>query len=311
MKILHVCLIVDNSSQIALRSALKNISTEYREYSWCEARDRGEDTGTGIVQAAREFSPDIIFMQLQDHSVISPSQIAELPGIKITWNGDVRNQTPPWAFEQGRVLDLSLFTNMRDVEVLRSAGINADYLQIGFDPTIYTPCGIRSDLPEIIFLGADYGNMFPLSEFRREMVKKLSEVYGDRFAAYGHGQRYPLLRELEEAEALRSCEIAINLSHFNISRYSSDRLYRSLGCGPLVLTHDYPDLEQEFVHEIHLYKWNALDDLTNAIDYYLSPDNKEARDYIADEGCKIAHAECTWDARMIEFKDILKRRGLI
>lgn len=313
MKVLAVPIIVDNSPQTALRNAIRNISTEYREYSWCEARDRGEDTGTGILQAAREFNPDLVFMQLQDPTVISVQQMAEFSGVKVVWNGDVRDSTPEWAVELGRVVDISLFTNLRDVEFLRSVGINADYLQIGYDENIYFPDGDKISTPDIVFLGANYGDAaFPLSQYRREMIEHLytMSIYGPTFEAYGHCQKNSLLREKDEATLLRSAKIVINLSHYSIDRYSSDRLWRALGSGVMVLSHNYPGIQQEFQIGHHLDVWDSLSELENKINYYL--DNSLTRIEIAKNGYHHALKTSTWKARIKDnLLPLLERRGLI
>lgn len=306
MKILHVCLVVSNSPQWALRNALQSVAAEYREYSWTEAKQRGEDTEQGIIQAAREFGPDLIFMQLQDNSVISPDGAMELPGVRVAWNGDLRNTTPGWEFPFGRAIDLSLFTNMRDVEALRAEGIAADFLQIGItDDRLFVPIGPTGDWPEIVFLANNYGNMFPLSEYRREIAGFLESRYGSRFAVYGTGwSNTRSLDEAQEAECYRSCKVALNVSHFEIPGYSSDRLYRATGSGAFVLSHRYP--EMELTDGEHLVAFDGFSDLADKIDYYL--DHGDERQVIADRGCEYALTNCTWSARVEELKRLLVDR---
>lgn len=309
MKLLHVALIVDNSPQTALRNALRGISTEYVEYDWCNRRNAGADTSTEIRIVAQEFQPDVTFLQLQDHSVLSWEDAQQIPGFVVTWNGDVRNETPAYEFELGKSIDLSLHTNMRDVENLRSAGVSTSFLQIGYNQEIYNPNGAKGDYPEIVFLGSNFGNSFPLSEYRREMVRTLDEKYGGRAGVFGHGWAGPnafsLLNEQDEAACYRSCKIAINLSHFSLPKYSSDRLLRIMGAGAFCLSHEYPEMEHS--NGEHLITWDSISDLIEKIDFYLQ--NESERSKIAAAGCAFTRKNCSWDSRIAEFLRLLEYHG--
>ena len=301
MKILHVCLVVPNSPQTALRDALRGISTEYKEYSWCEAREHGEDTSRGILVANQVFQPDVTFMQLQDPTVLQPQDAASMFGKLVQWTGDVRQPLPEWYSNLGKVLNLNLFSNEADVEVMRMRGCRAEYMDIGFDPVNWNPNGTKSDIwPEIVFLGSNFGDSFPLGQLRRDMVSMLSERYGERFGCFGHGwngpRTFPLIEIAEEAECLRSAKIAINLSHYNLERYSSDRLLRSLGCGPLVLSHSYSGIEKDWRVGTDLSTWERLDQIPFKIDVFL--EEEEHRLKIAQSGCKRAHDRHTWEKRI-------------
>lgn len=299
MKLLHVALIVDNSPQQALRDALAGIASEYREYDWCAARERGEDTSAGILSAAYDFQPDVTFMQLQDPTVLMAADAAAISGKRIQWTGDVRQPLPSWYWNLGSMIDLSLFSNEVDPQVAASYGAKTAYMDIGFDNQIFTPSGHRDVLwPEVVFLGGNYGDTFPLGGYRREMVDRLYSYFGSRFEAYGPGQRNPLIRLDQEAECLRSCKIAINLSHYDLERYSSDRLLRSLGCGPLVLTHKYSGLDKDWRDGTDLVGWGDIDELIGQINFFLHPINESTRISIAETGCAKAHREHTWKYRI-------------
>src|SRR6202012_2710423 len=157
------------------------------------------------------------------------------------WCGDVRDETPLWAWNLAPHVSLTCFSNLRDVYSLRSFGYRAEFLNIGFSPHIFTPAGApRPNTPEIIFLGNNHGNLYPQSESRREMVSLLRARYGDRFAVYGrgwasHGIETTFLPESEEAAAYRACKLAINQNHYNtVLRFSSDRILRAMGSGVFV-----------------------------------------------------------------------------
>jgi len=184
---------------------------------------------------------------------------------------------------------------------MKEKGANSSYMDIGFDETLYRPDGPRGDWPEILFLGSNFGDAFPLSQFRRDMVARLTERYGSRFLIAGHGwsgpSSSPLLLEPVEAEALRSTKIAVNLSHYNLERYSSDRLLRALGCRAMVLSHNYDGIEKDWEVGNDLDVWDSIDQLIEKIDFYLYED-QEDRDVIAAMGCAEVHENHTWQSRV-------------
>lgn len=258
-----------------------------------------------LLQAYRDFKPDIVFMQIQTSNHISTVTVRAMSGSFVAnWTGDVKTPVPGWYYNIGRFINVTLFTNMDDVEHLRKRGIRADYLQIGFPEGIFKPEGTKKEAAEIIFMGGNYGSRFPLSDFRLTMVDFLYKEYGDRFACYGNGwgRSNGWVNQPEEAEIYRGSKIAINLSHFDYERYSSDRIFRIMGAGPLCLTHRYRGVEKDFGIGEHLDVWRDLNELKAKIDYYLN--NEEKRKAVAGAGCRYVHENCTWTNRVEEFKRI-------
>lgn len=227
-------------------------------------------------------SPDLVFIQKQDRGISEEALIhLKKTAFVINWTGDVRSRIPNYIFEYGKHVDLTCFSNMNDVHTLRKLGYNAEFLQIGFDPAIYYPSACEKDL-DVVFMGNNVGT-FPLSKLRIDMVRKLKEVYGDRFKAFGNGMPDGNLmgNQPGEADIYRRAKIGINLSHFDYERYTSDRLFRMLGCGILVATHEYKGIYNDFnPHDFAV--WNNFDELKQQIDYYLV--NGDARRKIANNG---------------------------
>jgi spore maturation protein CgeB len=201
---------------------------------------------------------------------------------------------------------MTLFTNMNDVETLRAKGIKADYLQIGFPTEIFKPKGnVKEGVPEIIFM-ANYTQGFPLSSYRKDIVESLRKRYGTRFGVFGNswGWGYAVPDQHEEAAHYRGCKIAINLSHFNYKRYSSDRIFRLMGAGAFCLSHHYPEIEKEFTPGTHLDTWGGKDDLFKKIDHYL--ENEKERTKIAKQGCEHVHKNHNWNERIKQLIQIIK-----
>lgn len=318
-KLLHVCLVVDNSPQWALRNALRDICDEYIEYDWVSAREAGKNTSREIFELAQQFQPDVTFMQLQDPHVLTPEDAAGIPGLKFNWSGDVRTPTPQWYFNMGRAITCTLFTNEQDVKNLLREGIRAEYMNIGYAQNVWCPGEAKKEWPDIVFLAGNYGNTFPLSEYRRQVVDFLREKYPSNFCVYGSGwygpNTQPLIRIDDEVDCYRGAKLAINLSHFAIDRYSSDRLLRAMGCGILVLSHAYPSISVDFspvYRNLGLFEggqldiWHDFDELYQAIEFYLM--NPTIAKMIGNAGYEYVSKYHNWDYRIKnEFMSIIER----
>jgi spore maturation protein CgeB len=295
-KTLHIGLCVQPPPINGLQKAFIENSSEYREIN-CGAIDLNRQ----IVEITKDFKPDIVFMQIQEAGKIHINTLKHLIDIKAwicNWNGDVRDDTPSWMIGLAPFVH-SMFTNMRDVTYMRSLGHKADWVEIGYDPEIYTPHGISNkDVPPIVYMGNNTHN-FPMSAFRTKMCERLRAEFGNQFGQYGsnqgangnfnHSQR-------EEAAAYRNAKIAINVSHYEIPKYTSDRMYRILGSGVMCLAKAYPGITEQFTDGQHLHIWNNLDELVELIGYYLHDDRATARMKIAIAGNELAREKYTFDA---------------
>lgn len=252
-----------------------------------------------LLKVFYEFRPDIVFLHVQREGVVSLDSIKAMRKTAkiINWTGDVRWPIPSHYKTLGKEMDMTLFTNMEDVLELQRLLIPSDFLQVGFDSEQFNPEGPKNDnYPEIIFMGANYGRQFPISEFREVMVKTLRAEFGNKFGVYG-GNWADLSNGIidnyaEEGKAYRSCKIAISLSHFDRTKYASDRLFRILGAGPMCLSHKYKGIEEDFTIGEDLDVFHTMQDLVDKIKFYLA--NEEARKKIAETGCKKAHDKFTW-----------------
>lgn len=307
MKLLHIGMYNRHESQLGMRMALEGICSIYSEYSFEE----------NMIAAQSAFMRaegyDVIFLHVQRPGVIDIKKAKELneKGVHIfNFTGDVRQPLPEWYLALAPYVT-TIFTNMHDVAYVRSFGYRAEYIQVGYNDHIYNPVGVRDKTaPKIVFMGNNYGKTFPLSQERVNMVSRLKRKYGNNFKVYGSGWERGTenlnQQQHREAEIYRGAKIAINFSHFNLSRYSSDRLFRILGCGTFCLTHRYKDMELEFVDGKHLVAFDNINDLCNKIDYYLL--QEPLRKDIAKNG----HEECvntaTWFHRIDGLKKLIDER---
>ena len=265
-----------------------------------------------VINKFNSFKPDVVFMHIQSGDVISieTAKYMAKNSLVLNWSGDVRHPLPQHYLDMGRNIHCTLFTNLNDIETCKQSGVNADYLQVGYDRENFTPFGKVSDkYPEIIFLGSNYTNCnFPLSSLRYEMVNRLKKEFGNKFGVYGAGwkglESGNITYYAEEGKAYRSCKIAINLSHFAYKRYSSDRMYRILGSGAFCLSHRFPHIEEDYKLGEELVVWENIEHLVANIKYYLQ--NTREREKIAIKGCYKARTEYTWYHFAENLEKILK-----
>ena len=143
-----------------------------------------------------------------------------------------------------------------------------------------------------------------------ELAFALKKEFGDRFNLYGGGWKgvdlhpeFSSTTNQQEAEIYRTASIAINCSHFNYGRYSSDRLLRELGSGCFVLTHNFKDLNLDYEDGKHLVSFDGINDLILKCNYYLN--NPDEAERISKSGCEYVHKFFTWDDFVINFKSLI------
>jgi len=159
-------------------------------------------------------------------------------------------------------------------------------------------------------LANNYGSYaFPLSKERIELVEYLKHNFPTEFSLYGVG--WPECdgnlnsSQYEEAEHYRGSKIAINISHFNYDRYSSDRLLRILGTGVMCLSKRFENSEMRFEDGIHLKYWDSFEQLGNLIKHYLS--NEADRKLIAKWGCSLVHSRYTFENLILNIKRLYEQ----
>lgn len=289
-----------------------NVGTESMPKYFREQCDYKEfplyrDLGNILTQLLQTgYDPDVIFIQIQSDKIDGHStnelignqirQFRDRGSYIINWTGDCRNTTPKWMIDFADNVSITMFSNLRDVAHCELLGIKTGFLQQGIDTDIFTPEGDRLETPEIVFLANNYANQFPLSGFRRGAIKLLQRRYNNRFKVYGNGwgdnSGNVNHSQHEEAKVYRGAKIAISISHYNIDRYFSDRLGRSLCSGVAVLSHNYEGIERDFKIGKHLDVFNDLNELIHKCDYYLS--NEDERITMAKEGQKLASKEFSY-----------------
>jgi hypothetical protein len=286
MKLLHIGLCVseiENGFQKAFKQVLG--ADNYFEISTGHKNLNGN-----IINLFNKCNPNIVFMQIQTPNIVhnqTMDYIKSNGAYIINWTGDKRSSVPSWMIDCAPFVSLTSFSNMEDVREMQKFGYNSEYLEIGYDETIYTNIGNKYNKHDILFMANNNGaNYFPMSTFRINIVNELKTYYHNKFGVFGRGWHYNdgnvNTSQNEEANWYRGCKIAINCSHFNVARYNSDRLLRILGSGTFCLSYKHPEMEQDYENYKHLVYFESIEDLINKIDYYLEHENE--RKQIAENG---------------------------
>lgn len=284
-KILNVSLMVEPTLN-GFTKAMRAVAGEYREIAPGE-----QNFNHKVVEIAKEFKPDIIFLQIQKENVITEEAAQELSKIAFVMNfsGDIRDELPMWYLNIGRKIHLSAFSNMQDVNVCKANGVKADWLEIGIDPERYRKHNVKKDTSKIVAHLNNYGNEYPLSAFRIELVDRMKKEFGDDFGVFGNGWNGKESgnfnsNQVDESINYNNALIAISVSHFQVEKYSSDRLGRAVASGCFTLQHNFPKLEELYTPKKHLDTFNTIDELIEKCKYYL--EHHEEREKIALAGMK-------------------------
>ena len=294
MRILNVGLMIGNPEN-GFQKAMRKVATDGYLDMQCHA---GTQFNSDLVRTAREFQPNIIFLQIQQENIISEETAKELASIAFTINfsGDIRDTLPQWYLDIGKHIHLSTFSNMDDVFTCRKNCVASEYLEIGVDHEIYQPRAV-SEGYDIVAHFNHYENMFPLSQYRVDIVNALRSEFGDKFGVFGN---FPSSdgnwngSQEQESINYNKAKIAINCSHFSVERYSSDRLLRAMASGCMVLSHDFKGIEQDYVIGRHLDVFDSIEELITKCKFYLAHDL--ARKIIAKNGCNYVHKNHTFEA---------------
>jgi spore maturation protein CgeB len=286
MKLLHIGLCVseiENGFQKAFKQVL---GTE----NYFEISTGHKNLNGNIIHLFNKCKPDVVFMQIQTPNIVDNQTMDYMKSngaFIINWTGDKRQSVPQWMLDCAPFIYMTSFSNMEDVREMQKLGYKSEYLEIGFDETIYTNIGTKYPSEDILFMANNYGNgYFPMSEFRIQIANELKNKYQNKFGLYGsgwaNGNGNVNHSQSTESQYYRGCKIAINCSHFNVARYNSDRLLRILGSGTFCLSYKHPEMEQDYENYKDLVYFESIEDLKNKIDYYL--EHEDERKKIAENG---------------------------
>lgn len=321
-RVLHTHLETADDPQAGLVRALQKLgSAGYSQVAWPNMSRAVVERA--VVDAATQLRPTLVFMQLQTPDVVSPATITRVREavndprlVIVTWCGDVAGRNSPWDVDWqvplGRAVDLTLHSSFTHVKALRAAGVErAAYLQIGYDEEQYRPAPGTPHAHDICFLGNRYYTPAYLSsmrehdaDLREAVILAMSQAFGDRFGLYGSGHAGGLgqiaLRDAHAAYHRSAIGLNISLCNF-FDAYSSDRIFRILGCGSALLTKRFPMMSVYGLRDgENCLVWDTPQEAVSLAREYLRPERAVDLAAISEAGAALARERHTWDARMHE-----------
>lgn len=271
---------------------------------------------TPLERLVEIWQPHLMLMQLQGAQTITPDMVARAREAKpdmvvVNWNGDVheRGLIEPSVLQLLRHVDLQLTINTSVLPVYERAGITAAYWQIGYEPVPKRlPAAPKYD---VLFLGNLY------SDKRRELgdlLHGLEDTLGIKVGIYGHGWQYgkgETLYKFDESAALvKNAKIVIGDNQWGAGAHGfvSNRLFETLANGGFLLHQRVDGLEEltGIKDGVHLVFWDTLDELPEAIAYWLSPAHATERKRIAKEGRAFVRDHHSFEVRVRELFEIIR-----
>lgn len=277
MKVLHVAL-----GMPEFDSAWQDKGHDVYRIEWRKQSNLHE----AIVKAANAFVPDIAFFQIQTPLIIERRTLEHLQSLgvfTINWTGDVREDID-WYIRAAPFFGVTCFTNQTDIDTLLHLGHRADYLQIGYDDTIYKYSAQKRS--GVVFLGNDYNGRFPESSTRRRIVDHYRQK---GLKAFGKGFGPQIVSAEVEVATYQRASFALNIDHFNRPKFASDRVLRAQACGAIICQ----------MSDIH------LDEHPFAV--YGYPEAKEMPESYHRMAADYTRERHTWRSRVPEIIQIVER----
>jgi hypothetical protein len=245
-----------------------------------------------IVEFAKDYKADVVFMQYIDAGDITVESVKEISKVSqvIIWSGDMYvPKVMPFVFDYAPYV-VSCFSNMDYISELRQAGYKAEYLN-HYCEDIFKPVIVDKKY-DITFIGSNF-TRYPLSKLRYDMVEFLHDNYGERFNLFGDGwpEKFnaKFIGREESNLVYNQSKIAIHSSNLESPLYFSDRLLHILSSETFCIAEYFPQAETLFEDLVHLMYFSPKEwfkELKILIDYYLQYNNEFKRNNMAHEGRK-------------------------
>ena len=313
--VLHVKIEAPTYSSQGMERSFKELFDDYDGFDWQRVRFNEGFPGLQqrIIAKAMMCQPELIFLHLQTPESIDADTAIELSkiGYVVNYTFDVR-QDISWYKEIAPHIGLTLFGDYESIEECKREGINnVDYLQSSCDFDWYRPLNMRKkeNTGEIVFLGGNYAmsNMnYPSAQERIDLVEFLQKEFPDKFRVYGMGwEGTKMVHAQDEIKIYNQAKIAITHNNFQRKGYTSDRLFRAIGCGAMTISQHYEGIEQEFNENILI--WRNFAELKKLINFHL--DNEDLREIRAANNQRLIRNTCNWTVRLQQMLKLIEKHG--
>jgi hypothetical protein len=203
----------------------------------------------------------------------------------IWWVNDERLPLPVWQLEFMPYIDLFLVSSLDIKRAIEAKGGKAQYLIMGINPKMM----VDNDRPIDVCFTGQHSKDFPLSTFRRDMVRGLQKRVGKAFHVYGanwgksNGERIG-------SGVYGMAKIGVNVGHYNTKGTYSNRVLQIMTNGAMCLAHNSKGLRDVFTD--HIVYFEGIKDCVEKINYYLEHDNERIE--IAKKGKHFVDNYLTW-----------------
>jgi spore maturation protein CgeB len=265
-----------------------------------------------VVDAqAQEYRPDVVYVQ--NMRFFSTGLRRRLRRRGATIVGQIASEPP--SRSTLRAYDLVLTSFPHFVDRFRAAGVQSEYLRIGFDPRALEQLesdGVERELHGAVFVGALNRTQHRSGNAQLERAARRAPIEFWGYGATGWPPGSPI-RERYRGEAwgldmlrvLYESKLALN-RHIGVAEQNANnmRLYEATGVGTLLLTDRKDNLIDLFEPGREVVAYTDEDDLVEQVHWYLEHD--EQRRAIARAGQERTLRDHTYRRRMEELLSILR-----
>lgn len=311
--VLHIGLKSSTYSPEGMEKGFRAVGfTEYTFFDWQAVRLDCGILGcqSRMIGAAMQLEPDLIFLHLQNPSILDEQTAIELAkhGFVVNYSFDCRVQTEmQWMYDLGPHIGLTLFSCEEDAVNCKVGAIAV--LQSSCDMDWYKRLPMERN-NDVVFIGGNYAPtnlVFPLAQQRAEMVKFLKENT-PTFKEYGmNWELSQYINPQQEILIYNQAAIAINQNNFLREGYTSDRIWRAMACGTFVITSYFHGIEKIFGKMGEYLSWfHNFDELKKKIEFYLK--HAELREEIAAKGSEFVREHHSWKNRFEDMKSLIEKQ---
>jgi spore maturation protein CgeB len=215
--------------------------------------------GNDIFSLVTTFKPDIIFINKGETiPALLIKRINDLYGnIKIyLFNGDQRGKIQQEVLNIGKLCDAILINNndMNQWNQYYKFGIRkiVEY-HTASNVNVFKNLGNINPKYDFVFVGGEYGNSFPLSKFRYNVVKELSLRFNVAVAGNINWNKLKSIKFVDKkydndfVNFVNDSKFIIGISAFDkIRNYTSNRTWNSMACGIPFFCHRYEGIDSFF-----------------------------------------------------------------
>jgi Glycosyl transferases group 1 len=311
-KVLHIGLKSSTYSPEGMEKGFRAAGfTDYTFFDWQAVRLDCGILGcqSRMIGAAMQLEPDVVFLHLQNPSIMDQETATELAkcGFVVNYSFDCRVQTEmQWMYDLAPHIGLTLFSCEEDAANCKEGATAV--MQSSCDMEWYKRLPLERT-NDVVFIGGNYAPtnlVFPLAQQRAEMVKFLKAEI-PTFHEYGmNWDVSQYINPQQEILLYNQAAIAINQNNFLRENYTSDRLWRAMACGTLVITSYFSGIEKIFIKGHHLNWFSTFGELKNLIEFYLK--HPELREEVAQNGMNLVREEHRWKNRFEQMKTIIEKQ---